>query len=521
MELVCIDFLSLEQSKGGFEHILVITDHFTRYAQAIPCRNQTAQTTAKALYDNFFRYYSFPARLHSDQGRNFESRVIKELCRLNNTKKSRTTPYHPMGNGSAERFNQTLLKMLGTLENHQKSDWKSYVAPLVQAYNATKSDATGYSPHYLLFGWHPRLSVDAFLGTSPSQDKAATGPQTYGKQLKTRLQFAYDLAAKHAAKVSDKNKSYYDRKVRESVLEVGDRVLVRKVGLQGKQKLADKWEEEPYVVLSHPEPSSPVFKVREELNASGRVRTLHRNMLLPFTSIPVDLDESLPEPGPDNQNRRAKTRASERKRPPDHRATEKSDSESNSDSQSESGSVRSDVYVIPARRNQGRRVAAPDRVLRRQSTLDGLSPIDSDTGIRSTLPPDTPSAHTPVGQEASAGSVSRTLPYGPQTPSIDPGSQTQTHPSLQTQTPTFGESDHSRSRHSVSDHTQGEQSGSLSRESEGHVTNVADHSHASQSGPPPVRRSVRNRKAPDKYGEWVHYDPQLVWRCEDLEEHYL
>ena len=61
MQLVCTDFLSLEQSKGGYEHILAITDHFTRYAQAIPCRNQTAQATAKALYENFIRFYSFPS----------------------------------------------------------------------------------------------------------------------------------------------------------------------------------------------------------------------------------------------------------------------------------------------------------------------------------------------------------------------------------------------------------------------------------------------------------------------------
>ena len=106
-------FLSLEITAGGYEHILVITDHFTRFAQAIPSRNQTPKTTAKLLFDNFvYFHYGFPARLHSDQGRNFESEVIKELCTLANVDKSRTTLYHPMGNAMPERFNQTLLNML-------------------------------------------------------------------------------------------------------------------------------------------------------------------------------------------------------------------------------------------------------------------------------------------------------------------------------------------------------------------------------------------------------------------------
>ena len=92
MELVCIDYLSLERSKGGYENILVITDHFSRYAQAIPTRNQTEQTTAKVLFENFFLHYGFPAILHSDKGANFESKVIRKLCEITGIKKSRTTP---------------------------------------------------------------------------------------------------------------------------------------------------------------------------------------------------------------------------------------------------------------------------------------------------------------------------------------------------------------------------------------------------------------------------------------------
>jgi hypothetical protein len=82
METVYIDYLSLEKSSGGYENILVIKDHFTRYTQAIPSRNQTAHATARVLFENFFCHYSFPARLHRDQGCNFESKVIQELCMI-------------------------------------------------------------------------------------------------------------------------------------------------------------------------------------------------------------------------------------------------------------------------------------------------------------------------------------------------------------------------------------------------------------------------------------------------------
>ena len=127
-------------------------------------RNQTAQTTARCLWESFIQHYSFPSRIHSDQGRNFESTVIRELCKMAGIKKSRTTPAHAAGNGQCERLNSTWLGMLGTLNDEQKVNWKNYAAPLVHAYNATRHESTNYSPHFLMFGWHPRLSIDAFLG---------------------------------------------------------------------------------------------------------------------------------------------------------------------------------------------------------------------------------------------------------------------------------------------------------------------------------------------------------------------
>ena len=78
-ELVCIDYLSLEPSKGGVENVLVMTGHVTRYSQAIPKRSQTARTMAEASLD-VSRHYGFPRLLHSDQGTNFETRVINKYA---------------------------------------------------------------------------------------------------------------------------------------------------------------------------------------------------------------------------------------------------------------------------------------------------------------------------------------------------------------------------------------------------------------------------------------------------------
>ena len=127
LELVHLDYLSLEPSKGNIENVLVITDHFTRYALAYASKTQTAQATARILWDNFICHYGFPEQFISDQGRNFESDLIQELCKIAGVKKLHTTPYHPQRNGQCERFNSTLCNMLGILSDEDKWESEEYI----------------------------------------------------------------------------------------------------------------------------------------------------------------------------------------------------------------------------------------------------------------------------------------------------------------------------------------------------------------------------------------------------------
>lgn len=97
-EILAIDFTLLKPSQNGLENVLILSDVFSKYTLAIPTRNQRASTVAQALVSQWFYKFSVPARIHSDQGRNFESSLIQQLCGLYWVEKSRTTPYHYAGN---------------------------------------------------------------------------------------------------------------------------------------------------------------------------------------------------------------------------------------------------------------------------------------------------------------------------------------------------------------------------------------------------------------------------------------
>ena len=244
---------------------------------AIPTRNQTARTTAEVFFNNFVVNLGIPTRLHSDQGANFESDIIKELCVLMNTKKTHTTPYHPQGNAGPERFNRTLLDMLGTLETSQKEDWKKYINSLVYFYNTTPHESIKLSPFEVMFGRKPRLPIDLEYAAI-AEETASRTTKDYIQDLKDKLETTRKIVEKHVDKAKAKQKKQYDKRSTPVKLCIGKRVLVKVVAFEGKHKIADKFEKETYQIVDQPRPEIPVFKLKSDETVMEK--TLHRNLLV-------------------------------------------------------------------------------------------------------------------------------------------------------------------------------------------------------------------------------------------------
>ena len=289
-ELISIDFVHLERSVGGYEYILVLMDHFTRYAQAYATKNKAAHTVAEKVYNDFILKFGYPARIHHDQGGEFENQLLDSLEKLCGVRHSRTTPYHPQGNGQVERFNQTLLAMLRTLPEQKKSRWKEHLNKVVHAYNCTKHASTGFSPFFLLFGRSPRLPIDLIFDTKPTAGRnSAEDYPEYTRKWRKAMTEAYQLASKRSQDGQRQSKEQYNRRVRSTVLQPNDRVLVRNLNEKGGPgKLRSYWEQEIYRVIKRVEENAPVYQVVSERNPDGRVRTLHRNLLLPCDDLPLE-----------------------------------------------------------------------------------------------------------------------------------------------------------------------------------------------------------------------------------------
>ena len=214
LELVHLDYTSIESTIELNKHpvvknILMMMDHFTRYALVVVTKDQTAKTVAKVFYECFIAVFGVPTKLLSDRSVNFTSALVEELCAAFGIQKCRTTAYHAQCNGQVEHFHQMLFCMIGKLVHDKKAQWEQHLLELLQAYNSTWSAVSSYSLHYLMFGRCPRLPVDYYFLRVSTFEHSHHVP-AYMTEVRRRFKEAYAEAHLQTNCEAKKQKWYYN-----------------------------------------------------------------------------------------------------------------------------------------------------------------------------------------------------------------------------------------------------------------------------------------------------------------------
>ena len=241
-----VDYMEEPVTKNGNHAVLVVIDHATKWVEARACKDETAETAARFIFENIVCRHGAPKEIWSDRGKCFVGEVMAHLSRLCGIEQRFTSGYHPQTNGLTERMNRTINNMLAKFVSENQMDWDELLPALVWSYNTSKHSATGYTPFELNHGFAATLPMDAKLEQVPEPQRASEWVRTLKKQVKFLQQqnLAHQqAAAKQQAKHHDKNK-------KPTPVKVGDLVRWRRPRLESDQmkKLASAWKG-PYTVV--------------------------------------------------------------------------------------------------------------------------------------------------------------------------------------------------------------------------------------------------------------------------------
>lgn len=171
--------------------------------EVYPIPQQNADTIADKLVNEFISRFGIPLKVHTDQVRNFESQLFKEICLLMEATKARTTGYHPASNGMIERFNRTLAGMIKSFVNVNATNWDQHINLLLAAYRSSIHPATGYSPNFLMLGREINIPQKILFPTPENELRIA---DEYVLEAQTKMEEAYKLARKHLQVYAERQK---------------------------------------------------------------------------------------------------------------------------------------------------------------------------------------------------------------------------------------------------------------------------------------------------------------------------
>ena len=207
-------------SSKGNTYVLTVIDHFTKWVELFPLRNQEAATVAQILVDKVFCAHGLPVQILTDQGPNFESELFRQLCYRMGVDKIRTSPYQPSTNGNIERFHATMHGLIAKWVNSNHRDWDTKLPAVAFAYRSSVQESTGFTPFFLMYGREARVPADLVYGEPQTE-----GPNNdFVVRQQENLCEAYTLVREHLAQAARRRKKRYDLRTLPRKFPVGTKV---------------------------------------------------------------------------------------------------------------------------------------------------------------------------------------------------------------------------------------------------------------------------------------------------------
>jgi hypothetical protein len=174
-ERIAIDITGpFPESNNGNRYLLITMDYFTKWPEVYAIRNQEASTVADALVTNFFCRFGVLMELHSNQGQNFEFRLMQEVLERLRVSKIRTIPLHPESDGMVELYVKTIEEHLRKVVSTHQRDWDERLPIFLLAYRASTHETTSVTPANMVFGRELRLTCDLMFGAPPDKEQSTT-----------------------------------------------------------------------------------------------------------------------------------------------------------------------------------------------------------------------------------------------------------------------------------------------------------------------------------------------------------
>ena len=237
MERIAIDISGpYNVSKKGNKYLLVVSDYFTKWVDAIPLKTQEATYVAEELVNRFISSFGVPLQLHSDRCINFQSKVFQEVCSLLGIEKTRTMARRPQSDEMVERANRTIQNMIASYASDKQDDLDEHIPLLMLAYKSSVHETLGVSPARTMFGRDLTLSIDMAVGQPVRDDRISVIDHAY--DLEQKLLEIHKFARRHLNIASDSMKRRYDLKTNFREYKIGDPVWYfkprRRVGYNPK-----------------------------------------------------------------------------------------------------------------------------------------------------------------------------------------------------------------------------------------------------------------------------------------------